>query len=201
MNNNQSLNGPAAIAKTDMVKHLAILSGFLMTFASTVSAASNEETLQYIIADYHYRCEKVQEDFRDIDHKEHDPTVAEIELSEDNIYEITIDKDGKTATVLHAQFACNSVGYPWCGSGGCETYVIVEGVSYYSWGGKPVSVQHGERYVVLIPSGGLECHNSAEVVLSNVAPCYTAAVWDSSRNTFNSASSSKYVLTISDFGP
>ena len=34
-----------------------------------------------------------------------------------------------------------------------------------------------------------------------VDPCYTAAVWDSSRSTFNSASSSEYVLKISEFEP
>ena len=64
----------------------------------SVLAASNEETLQYIIADHQDQCEKAQEDFRDIDYEEGDPVVAELGLSEDNIYEITIDKDGKTAT-------------------------------------------------------------------------------------------------------
>ena len=76
-----------------------------------LSAASNEETLQYIIADYQDRCEKAQEDFRDIDYKEGDPVVAELGLSEDNIYEITIDKNGKTATVIHAEFSCTGIGY------------------------------------------------------------------------------------------
>ena len=83
----------------------------LMTISSHSAAASNEETLQYIIADYQDRCEKAQEDFRDIDYKEGDPVVAELGLSEDNIYEITIDKNGKTATVIHAEFSCTGIGY------------------------------------------------------------------------------------------
>ena len=74
----------------------------LMTISSHSAAASNEEILQYIIADYQDQCEEAQEDFRDIDYKEGDPVVAELGLSEDNIYEITVDKDGKTATVIHA---------------------------------------------------------------------------------------------------
>ena len=53
----------------------------------------------------------------------------------------------------------------------------------------------------LIPKGGGACHNSVDIGLSNAAPCYTAAVWDRSLSTFNSASSSQYVLTISDFEP
>ena len=121
----------------------------IFLFPMGLSAASNQETLQYIIADYQDRCEKAQEDFRDIDYEEGDPAVAELGLSEDNIYEITIDKDGKTATVLHAAFTCTNVGRSWCGSGGCDTYVIVDGVSYTAWGWKPVSVQVGDSYVVV----------------------------------------------------
>ena len=141
-----------------MIKHLTALLAFLMTLHSTVGAASNEETLEYIIADYQYQCEKAQEDFRDINYKEGDPVVAELGLSEDNIYEITIDKGGKTATVLHAAFTCTNVGRSWCGSGGCDSYVIVDGVSYTAWGWKPVSVQVGDSYVVLVQRSGGACH-------------------------------------------
>jgi hypothetical protein len=173
----------------------------LMTISSHSAAASNEETLQYIIADYQDRCEKAQVDCRDIDYEEGDPVVAELELSADNIYEIIIDKDDKTATVLHAAFTCTNVGRSWCGSGGCDTYVIVDGVSYTSWGWKPVSVQVRDSYVVLVPRSGGACHNSLEIGTSNADPCYTVAAWDSFLQTFNSASSSHYVFTISEFEP
>ena len=173
----------------------------LMTISSHSAAASNEETLQYIISDYQDQCEKAQEDFRDIDYKEGDLVVAELGLSEDNIYEITIDNDGKTATVLHAYFSCTNIGYSWCGTSGCDSYVIVDGVSYTSRGWKPFSVDTGSGFVVLVPRSGGGCHNSVDIGLSNAAPCYTAAVWDRSLSTFNSASSSQYVLTISDFEP
>ena len=173
----------------------------LMTISSHSAAASNEETLQYIISDYQDQCEKAQEDFRDIDYKEGDPVVAELELSADNIYEIIIDKDDKTATVLHAAFTCTNVGRSWCGSGGCDSYVIVDGVSYTAWGWKPVSVQVGDSYVVLVPRSGGACHNSLEIGTSNADPCYTVAACDSFLKTFNSASSSQYVLTISEFEP
>ena len=173
----------------------------IFLFPMSLSAASDEETLQYIIADYQAQCVKVQEDFRDIDYEKGDPVVAELGLSEDNIYEITIDKGGKTATVLHAAFTCTNVGRSWCGSGGCDSYVIVDGVSYAAWGWKPVSVQVGDSYVVLVPRSGGACHNSFEIGTSNADPCYTVAAWDGYLQTFNSASSSEYVLTISEFEP
>jgi hypothetical protein len=184
-----------------MTRHIIKIAALLMTISSHSAAASNEETIQYIIANYQDQCEKAQEDFRDIDYEEGDPVVAELELSEDNIYEITIDKDGKTATVLHAAFTCTNVGRSWCGSGGCDTYVIVDGVSYTAWGWKPVSVQVGDSYVVLVPKSGGACHNSLEIGTSNADPCYTVAAWDSYLQTFNSASSSQHVLTISEFEP
>ena len=53
----------------------------------------------------------------------------------------------------------------------------------------------------LIPKSGGAYHNSVDIGLSNAAPCYTAAVWERALNTFNSAFSSQYVLTISDFEP
>ena len=184
-----------------MMKNMFKTAALLITVCSQASAASNEETLQYIISDYQNQCEKAQEEFRDIDYEEGDPVVAELELSEDNIYEITIDKDGKTATVLHAAFTCTNVGRSWCGSGGCDTYVIVDGVSYTAWGWKPVSVQVGDSYAVLVPRSGGACHNSLDIGTSNADPCYTVAAWDSVLKTFNSASSSEYVLTISEFEP
>jgi hypothetical protein len=183
-----------------MIKHLKIILAFLMTFSSPVAAASNEETIQYIFDQHEAGC--IAEQYEVLTAKEGEtPLVTvELELDDDNIYEMTIDSDGKKATVLYAEFSCTGIGYAWCGSSGCATYVIVDGVSYTTRG-KPVSVQVGDRYVVLIPRSGGGCHNSADIGLSNAALCYTAAVWDSSRNTFNSASSSQYVLTISDFEP
>ena len=163
-------------------------------------AASNQETLQYIIADYQDQCEKAQEDFREIDYEAGDPVVAELELSEDNIYEITIDKDGKTATVLHAEFSCTGIGYFWCGNSSCASYVIVDGVSFTTRG-KPVSIQVGDDYVVLIHRGNLACHNGSERSLMVGSPCYFVAAWDDELKTFNSPSSSELVLGVSEFEP
>ena len=182
-----------------MLKHLTAI--LLLLIPISLSAASNEETIQYIFDQHEAGC--IAEQYEVLTAKEGEtPLVTvELELDDDNIYEMTIDSDGKKATVLYAEFSCTGIGYAWCGSSGCVSYVIVDGVSYTSRGGKPMSVDVGGRYVVLIPRSGGGCHNSADIGLSNAAPCYTAAVWDSSRNTFNSASSSQYVLTISDFEP
>ena len=53
-----------------------ILIALIVTLPMQIIAASNDETLEYIIADSQDQCEKAQEDFRDIDYKEGDPVVA-----------------------------------------------------------------------------------------------------------------------------
>ena len=76
-------------------------------------------------------------------------------------------KGCKTTTVLHAAFTCTNVGRSWCGSGGCDSYVIVDGVSYTAWGWKPVSVQVGDSYVVLVQRSGGACHICIVILTSN----------------------------------
>jgi hypothetical protein len=182
-----------------MLKHLTAI--LLLLIPISLSAASNEETIQYIFDQHEAGC--IAEQYEVLNAKEGEtPLVTvELELDDDNIYEMTIDSDGKKATVLHANFSCTGIGYAWCGTSGCDSYVIVDGVSYTSRGGKPMSVDVGGWYVVLIPRSGAACHNSLEIGTSNAAPCYTAAVWDRSANTFSSYAYNDYVLKISQFEP
>jgi len=163
-------------------------------------AASNEETLQYIIDKHEAEC--IAEQYEVLNAKEGEtPEVnVDLKLDDDNIYEITIGNEGKTATVLHAEFSCTGIGYFWCGNSSCASYVIVDGVSFTTRG-KPVSAQVGDDYVVLINRGNLACHNGNARSLVVGSPCYTAAAWDDELKTFNSPSSSELVLTISYFEP
>ena len=103
-------------------------------------AASNEETLQYIIDKHEAEC--IAEQYEVLNAKEGEtPEVnVDLKLDDDNIYEITIGSDGKTATVIHAEFSCTGIGYYWCGNSSCASYVIVDGVSFTARG-KPVSVE------------------------------------------------------------
>ena len=60
------------------MKNIFKTAALLITVCGQAGAASNEETLEYIISDYQYQCEKAQEDFRDVDYEEGDPVVAEL---------------------------------------------------------------------------------------------------------------------------
>ena len=166
-----------------------------------LTAASNEKTIQYIFDKHEAECIAEQYEVLTAKEGETPQVTVDLELDDDNLYEIMIDSNGKTATVLHANFSCTGIGYAWCGTSGCDSYVIVDGVSYTSRGGKPMSIDVGGWYVVLIPRRGSACHNSLEIGTSNAAPCYTAAVWDSSANKFSSYAYNDYILKISPFEP
>ena len=174
---------------------------FLMMIGFEASAATNAETIQYIVDKHEAECVAEQYEVRNAKEGEIPEVTVELKLDDDNIYEITIGSDGKTATVLHAEFSCTGIGYFWCGNSGCKSYVIVDGVSHTAWGWKPVSVEIDGSYLVLVPRNGSACRNSSETSLWGGSPCFTAAAWDDELKTFNSPSSSELVLTVSDFEP
>ena len=177
------------------------LIALLLVLPFKLFSATTEETIQYIFDKHEAECIAEQYEVLTAKKGETPQVIVDLKLADDNLYEIMIDSNGKTATVLHANFSCTGIGYAWCGSSGCTSYVIVDGVSYTSFGWKPVSVQVGDSYVVLIPRNGGACNNSSEASLWGGSPCYTVAAWDDEVRTFNSPSSSEYVLKISPFEP
>jgi len=167
-----------------------------------LSAATNEETIQLIISDYQAQCMLAQEEFRDIDYEEDDPVVADLSLPDSSIYEIIINGDGQTATVLYANFHCTNIGSAWCGTSGCTAYMIIDGMTFQTEGFKPVSVVVSENDVaVIVPRSGGACVNTTGQTPSNNISCYAVAVWDDHSDTFNSIGSGDPVFRASDFMP
>ena len=82
---------------------------FLMTIGSQVSAAKNAETIQYIFDKQEAECIAEQYEVRNAEEGEIPEVTVDLELDDDNIYEITIGSDGKTATVIHAEFSCTGI--------------------------------------------------------------------------------------------
>ena len=131
-----------------------------------------------------------------------DLSAVRITVHDDSIYEIDITADGKKATVFYANPWCPQIGSGWCGTGGCQSYVIVDGVSFETGGFKPMSVAlSGNRVVVMVPRAGGACVNTNGETPSNNVSCYSVAVWDDYSETFNSMGSGEPVFKISDFMP
>jgi len=182
-----------------MLKHFVILAMLLPTHAF---AGTTESTLQYILDDYQAQCVASQKESMEAVPDGEDLSAVRIKLDDDSIYEIDITTDGKKATVLYANPWCPQIGSGWCGSGGCTSYVIVDGVSFEASGFKPVSVAVSDNSVaVMVPRSGGACINTNGQTPSNNVSCYSVAVWDDYSQTFNSIGSDDPVFELSDFMP
>ena len=105
------------LTKPTRAIHFMVLA-FLIMIGSQTSAATNAETIQYIFDKHEVECIAEQYEVRNAKEGETPEVTVDLKLDDDNIYEITIGSDGKTATVLHAEFSCTGIGYiflhaPW----------------------------------------------------------------------------------------
>jgi hypothetical protein len=182
-----------------MLKYLTIL---IMLFPAHAFAGTTESTLQYILDDYQAQCVASQEESMEAVPEGEVLTDVRITVPDDSIYEIAITADGKKATVFYANPWCPQVGSGWCGTSGCTSYVIVDGVSFETGGFKPKSVVVSEnRVAVIVPRSGGACVNTNGETPSNNVSCYSVAVWDDYSQTFNSLGSGDPVFKLSDFNP
>ena len=165
-------------------------------------AGTTESTLQYILDDYQAQCVASQMESMEPVPEGEDLSAVRITVHDDSIYEIDITADGKKATVFYANPWCPQIGSGWCGTGGCKSYVIVDGISFEASGFKPMSVAVSEnRVVVMVPRAGGACLNTNGETPSNNVSCYSVAVWDDYSETFNSMGSGEPVFKLSDFNP
>lgn len=159
-----------------------------LLFASLGAHAQTRQTaLEAIIADYQAQCDDFQHEIEPgIDDDLSAPVPNGILTVDDkDIYDIEIGGDGKRAIVLFAGFHCANFGHPWCGSGGCTAYLIVD-ETVFEWerGGRPFSVIGGNTVLVTQPMGGYNCRDSAGALGHGASPCYRTILWDEEQSTF-----------------
>ena len=172
-----------------LILHALILPMSISSFASTaVAEASNKAALVKILQGYQQQCSDMQE--LDIDAEDlSKPPVAKLTLDPGNIYELQIHTSGTTATVLYPAFHCENYGFPYCGTGGCGFYLIVDGKVFKRSGGfKPQVVtltnDYGSTNVVVFGIHGGGCDTAEGSSGSGADPCYRTATWSEGRQTF-----------------
>ena len=166
-----------------------------------LSADQNEAALQQLLADHLALCVSEQAQFNNVELQEAEPETIQLKLSDDSIYQIDITANGKKATVLHTNFSCNNIGYAWCGSGGCSSYIIVDGVSFTAFGLKPLAVTVEDETIVLVPRSGSQCQNALPDSLNEDSLCFDAAVWDDKLEAFHSKTSSPLASNFTKYEP
>ena len=113
-------------------------------------------------------------------------------VPENPTYEMVIDDKGTTATVLYTEFKCGDIGMPtWCGTGGCSTYVFVNGKAF-EWGLSfpPYAFEITNPYnsdfrtAVLTPRHGTYCRGANQEQGFGMLGCYEISLWDDHNKTF-----------------
>lgn len=168
----------------------ALISIMLVSsLVSTAAAeASNKAALIKLLQGYQQECTDMQE--LDIDAEDlSKPPVGKLTLDPSNIYDLQIHTSGTTATVLYPNFHCENYGFPYCGTGGCGFYLIVDGKVFHRSGGfKPHVVtltnDYGSTTVVVFGIHGGGCDTAEGSTGSGADPCYRTATWSDGRQTF-----------------
>lgn len=160
----------------------------LVFVGSVGSAHAGQTAVEAIIAEYDRQCQAMQADvLPDIDADlEAPPPKATLKIEDDAIFEVEINGEGKTATVVHADFGCTNFGHPWCGlSGSCTSYLIVDD-TVFEWkgGSRPQVVKGGDTVLISRVVGGFSCLDGNGAEGFGAAPCYEVIVWDEKRGTF-----------------
>ncbi len=152
----------------------------------TVGAASAQTALDRVIADYQQQCVSAQADILpEMDADLDPPQAIVLKIDDDAIYEIKVTPEGKMATVVFTSFSCTNIGYAWCGSGGCVSYLIVdEHVFEWEGGGRPMSVDAGERTLIVSSVSGFSCTDSEGREGWGASPCYRMIIWEEELRTF-----------------
>lgn len=156
--------------------------------STAVAAASNNAALITLLQEFQQECTDMQE--LDIDAEDlSKPPVGKLTLDPSNIYDLQIHTSGTTATVLYPSFHCENYGFPFCGTGGCGFYLIVDGKVFYRPGGfKPHVVtltnDYGSRTVVVFGIHGSGCDTAEGSSGAGADPCYRTATWSDGRQTF-----------------
>jgi hypothetical protein len=125
-----------------MLRYTVIL---MILLPAHAFAGTTESTLQYILDVYQAECVASQKESMEPVPEGEDLSAVRITVHDDSIYEIDITADGKKATVFYANPRCPQIGSAWCGSGGCKSYIIVDGVSFEAFGGMPTSASASEK--------------------------------------------------------
>jgi hypothetical protein len=149
-----------------------------------------EAPVERVISYYRNECAAMIGDERDIDTDLDKIISSPLNFNIDSIYEIRLSASGISATVVYANFSCEGYGAAWCGSGGCESYVIVEEQIFGPLrGGRPFTTTFttpydDERTLLLVGINGGACRDGSGESGINLDPCYLSAVWDEQNQTF-----------------
>lgn len=131
-----------------------------LTVAAT-AAADTEQITNSILDQYSQICR--------------DDYDSELKVSEDAFYNLLAGREFiETAVVVDtSRLVCGQRPLGFCGSGGCEVNILVDGKIHIERGWSPVNIQYNGHHLILVPLSGSMCGD-----VPNISPCFKVLAWD-----------------------
>jgi hypothetical protein len=164
----------------------SIIAALSVMIVTSVPADAQALVAQ-IFEHYQTECNEMQPDLPAIDEDISDQGPPELRPLESTVYDIQLTPNGKTGTVVYPDFWCENAGHPFCGTGGCGFYIIVDDKVFERQGGhRPHSIASEKGVYVIIPIHGSGCEDSTGQNGAGANSCSVVAIWDDNAETFRS---------------
>lgn len=136
------------------------LTTLIFTTTATTTAAPAESTLS-ILDQYRQIC---IDDYN-----------SELTVSEHTVYNLLVGREAiETVIVVDTSgLMCGQKPLGFCGSGGCEVNLVVDGKIHIERGWSPVNIQYNGHHLILVPLSGGMCGD-----VPNISPCFKVLAWD-----------------------
>ena len=164
----------------------SVISALSVLFVTSAPAPAQDLVAQ-IFEHYQTKCNNIPLDLQAFDELDGNQEPRELRPLDNTIYEIQLTPDGKTGTVVYPAFWCEHAGHPFCGTGGCGFYIIVDEKIFGRRGGhRPHSVVSAKGVYVILPIHGSGCVTSEGQSGAGADSCSVVAIWDDQAQTFRS---------------
>ena len=179
-----------------MLKRSAL---FTLLFLGFPTAMAAQDLVGQIFDHYQRECNKMQPALPAIDEDPTETAVPALRPLENTVYDIQLTPEGKIGTVVYPEFWCENAGHPFCGTGGCGFYIIVDDKVFERQGGhRPHSIASEKGVYVIIPIHGSGCEDGIGQSGAGDDSCSVLAIWDEETATFRSV---RQELHVSDVVP
>jgi len=130
--------------------------------------SEHEHAVEKILNVYHKECSE---------NLNNEPT--QVIYSEDNFKVFKLIQGGTIVTAIEAGFECPGFGFPWSGSSGSPTYLIIDGRIFETARGYPYFFNISDEITLInLWHGGTNCKAHDGSQYPNSEPCFTSLYWN-----------------------
>lgn len=117
----------------------------------------------------------------------------------ENFAVFMLNQGDTPVTTIEASFECPRFGFPWSGSAGSPTYLIIEGRIFETVRGYPYFLDISDEITVInLWHGGNTCKAHDGSPYSNSQPCFTSLYWNNELKVLVNQGSSIQIIEIMD---